>query len=188
MPTCKKCKAHFPTKTWIDGKRRNLGKRSFCLKCSPFGSHNTRDLCGRNLGSERKCRECGKNIPAKQKCGTRCHTCWMHVAQQRRSDRLYGIVGDSCWICGYDKGRYMLDFHHMDPKTKCFSLDLRSLVGFTWERVLAEAEKCLLVCCRCHREIENPGGSLIPEDLLRETYIKQWELCRGSQAVKAAVS
>mgnify|MGYP006433691181 CR=1 FL=1 len=44
MPTCKKCNQKYPCWVEIDGKQRNLGTRKFCLDCSPFGSHNTRDL------------------------------------------------------------------------------------------------------------------------------------------------
>ena len=42
MRVCKNCKEEFPFLVVIDGKVRNLGSRSFCLKCSPFGSHNTK--------------------------------------------------------------------------------------------------------------------------------------------------
>lgn len=41
MKTCKKCGELFPLLVEIDGNVKNLGGRKFCLKCSPFGSHNT---------------------------------------------------------------------------------------------------------------------------------------------------
>lgn len=44
MKTCEKCTSEFPILVKIDGKTRNLGNRKFCLKCSPFGAHNTTRL------------------------------------------------------------------------------------------------------------------------------------------------
>jgi len=42
MRTCKNCNEKLLATFIIDGKRRNLAHRKFCLNCSPFGSHNTR--------------------------------------------------------------------------------------------------------------------------------------------------
>ncbi|MBX3063171.1 MAG: hypothetical protein KF726_09365 [Anaerolineae bacterium] len=44
MMVCEKCGASFPTAIWIDGKRRILNKRRYCLICSPWGQHNTKVL------------------------------------------------------------------------------------------------------------------------------------------------
>ena len=41
MRTCRRCESEFPTRVTIDGIRRHLGSRKFCLTCSPFGSKNT---------------------------------------------------------------------------------------------------------------------------------------------------
>jgi predicted RNA-binding Zn-ribbon protein involved in translation (DUF1610 family) len=42
--TCKKCLSNFDPFPIIDGKKRNMYARSFCLNCSPFGGHNTRRI------------------------------------------------------------------------------------------------------------------------------------------------
>lgn len=44
MPTCRKCQASFPNKAIIAGKWRTLNSRSYCLDCSPWGTHNTTAL------------------------------------------------------------------------------------------------------------------------------------------------
>ena len=42
---CKKCGEEFPNHFYDEeGKRHNLQKRKYCLKCSPFGGRNTRKL------------------------------------------------------------------------------------------------------------------------------------------------
>ena len=42
MRTCLKCGLDFPIIQKIEGKKRNLSNRKFCLQCSPFGKHNTK--------------------------------------------------------------------------------------------------------------------------------------------------
>jgi len=44
MPICKKCNTIFPFLIKINGQMKNLGKRKYCLTCSPFGKHNTKTL------------------------------------------------------------------------------------------------------------------------------------------------
>jgi hypothetical protein len=62
-------------------------------------------------------------------------------------------------VCGYDRNFAALEFHHLDPSTKAFNLDLRSLSNRAWERIVQESEKCELVCSNCHKEIHNPEAS-----------------------------
>lgn len=38
---CEGCGGPFPRRAAIDGTIRNLNNRRFCLRCSPFGQHNT---------------------------------------------------------------------------------------------------------------------------------------------------
>lgn len=54
-----------------------------------------------------------------------------------------------CYFCN-EHDPLLLDFHHIDPKTKLFkcsdySRKLKSL--------LTEIKKCEIVCCKCHRLI-----------------------------------
>lgn len=63
--------------------------------------------------------------------------------------------GGKCQICGYDKNIAALEFHHLNPEEKSFQLDSRRLSNTTIERLLEEADKCILVCANCHREIHN---------------------------------
>lgn len=61
--------------------------------------------------------------------------------------------GGCCVFCGYHEHMGVLDFHHLDPTTKEFSIGSK---GYTrsWEKVRAELDKCILVCANCHREVE----------------------------------
>lgn len=52
--------------------------------------------------------------------------------------------------CGYSKSNNALQFHHTDPNTKSFRLSANMGKGF--EKLLAEAKKCVLLCANCHAE------------------------------------
>ena len=67
-------------------------------------------------------------------------------------------AGGCCVLCGYDKCLAALEFHHVDPAAKEFTM--KELVSRTMEAVLEEVGKCMLVCANCHREIHWKGQGL----------------------------
>lgn len=67
-----------------------------------------------------------------------------------RSTRLKMEYGGKCLVCGYNRCLSALEFDHLFPKTK-----RKGGVSSTrrnYKKALLEAEKCVLLCCRCHRE------------------------------------
>ena len=78
--------------------------------------------------------------------------------QERALTRKLELIeekGGKCEICGYDKNIAALDFHHLNPEAKLFQLDSRHLSNTTIVKLREEADKCILVCANCHREIHN---------------------------------
>jgi len=98
----------------------------------------------------------------------RCRT--ENVAQWRRNakDDLVREAGGRCVLCGYDKCLGALHFHHVDPRTKSFGLAMRGNTK-SFEKLLAEARKCILLCANCHAEVER-GVSTIPDQLIRDAW------------------
>lgn len=164
---CKKCGKHVPLMAWIEGKKRNLQTRRYCLDCSPFGKHNTAQLEKIPDRLEQRCVDCGKKY---KRNGVRCPVCYFHRRRKRVVKRIDEIVGIACWICGYDKTRRNLCFHHLDPKTKLFGLTTRETM-LKWERVFAEMKKCVLVCANCHGEIHD---DLISELSVQKVWKEKW--------------
>lgn len=156
--SCGKCGQPIPSSAWIDGRKKiNLQNRRYCLNCSPFGSKNTRQLEKLHPPATPTCQECGGPFGIKQRKGRVCWKCVFASRSLRQLDRVYGVVGDACWLCGYTRGpagRRVLDFHHVDRTAKLFSLDCRHLVNLAWARVRVELQKCVLLCANCHREVE----------------------------------
>lgn len=71
--------------------------------------------------------------------------------RRRNKIKLVEYKGGKCEICGYNKCIDALEFHHLNPEEKDFGLscgDTRSL-----EKLKSEADKCILVCANCHREL-----------------------------------
>ena len=141
----------MPTSVVVDGKRRNLQNRKFCLDCSPFGSHNTKpDDPARP--SVRPTSKGYTDWTEEAKTKNRMDT-WLRG--YKRKENLVEIKGGCCQNCGYKKCLRALTFHHRDPSTKQFTIEMRTIRGIAWETVLAEVAKCDLLCYNCHMEVEH---------------------------------
>ena len=95
----------------------------------------------------------------------RCKKCRSEHVQTRRKkvkQLLVQHLGGKCQVCSYDKLQDALEFHHVDDN-KEFGIGAKGITR-SFEKAKLEAEKCVLLCCRCHREVH--GGVLIsPEPL-----------------------
>lgn len=136
------CTNEIPLRVTIDGKKRNLQRRKFCLECSPFGRHNTSPTLGK---PNYKC-PCGETDPSKYYAyrTTLCRTCdnARSVKQtQEIRKRVIEYMGGQCGRCGYNRYIGALDIHHTNPplKDKTFS----SYRFWNWERIIKELIKSL---------------------------------------------
>jgi len=153
---CQKCNTSFPIKIWIDGKQKNLQKRKFCLECSPFGTHNTRNLCNPKSLDTKTCPICSKLYSHK---GTKCNSCRVSEWRRNKKKQLVEYKGGKCQICGYDRCIDNLVFHHLDPSKKEFQI---SGVTKSFNNLKTEVDKCILLCHICHGEV-HAGLISIPE-------------------------
>ena len=110
-------------------------KRKACLECTP--SKNTYDSEEEKKAARRR---------------------QLVANTQRRRDKVKDMSieykGGKCQVCGYDKCKGALEFHHLDPKEKDFGISSK---GYTraWDAIKQELDKCIMVCANCHREIHN---------------------------------
>jgi hypothetical protein len=93
--------------------------------------------------------------------------------RQRFKQRIIDSMGGECQICKYNKCNSALELHHIDPKEK--ELSFGSLIASpkSWkEAVVPELRKCILLCCRCHREV-HAGEICLPENFVKfnEDYV-----------------
>jgi len=92
------------------------------------------------------------------------------AASRRRRElreRAVAYLGGKCAICGYDKSIAAFDFHHIEMWLKDFTISAHMT---SWEKIEPELKKCVLLCCRCHREVH---------DGLHPGYVEYEESNRG---------
>ena len=105
----------------------------------------------------RACRRHGRAVYRLDKRGTyRCVLCSQErVAERRRAVKriLVEESGGCCAACGYSACVAALQFHHLDPREKSFTLAHRGVTR-SLAVARAEARKCVLLCANCHAEVE----------------------------------
>src|SRR5215813_2985061 len=120
---------------------------------------------------ENLCVVCGATLMGRQSkfCSNKCKNGFTnnkhqnYSTQQDRARRrrllLIQQKGGRYERCGYKRNQAAIAFHHIEPSTKSFQIDLRTCSNTSWNALLAEAQKCLLLCLNCHAEIHNPDFS-----------------------------
>lgn len=96
----------------------------------------------------------------------RCKRCRSSAVSKRRrtvKQILVDEAGGACALCGYRRWVGALQFHHLDPSRKEFSLSQRGC-SRSLARSRAEVRKCVLLCANCHAEVES-GFATLPVDL-----------------------
>jgi 5-methylcytosine-specific restriction endonuclease McrA len=86
--------------------------------------------------------------------------------RKKLRDMALEYGGGKCIVCGYDRCRRAMVFHHLDPSKKDFGLSVKGLTR-SWEKMRAELEKCVLLCANCHAEVHD-GITQLPEGILDE--------------------
>ena len=93
-------------------------------------------------------------MPDSRKYADRAEYLKKTVTLRRKKIRqmLVEYKGSECELRGYDLCIDALDLHHKDASTKDFGISSSGLTR-SWEKNKAEADKCVLLCANCHREI-----------------------------------
>lgn len=83
--------------------------------------------------------------------------------RQNRLDRQHDIVFRNrqkfaelktqlrCTQCG-ENHPACLDFHHIDPSNKNYTVSEMMTAKFSWETIQKEIDKCIVLCANCHRK------------------------------------
>jgi transposase len=95
---------------------------------------------------------------------TRCRAERVSEWRRRVKRRLMESAGGGCFLCGYHRYPGALQFHHLEPAKKSFSIS-REGVTRSFAELRAEAEKCVLLCANCHAEVEGGFTTLAAEQM-----------------------
>ena len=102
-----------------------------------------------------------------------CKKCYSKHKTKVFKLKLLATKGSMCQRCGYSKCIAALHFHHLVPETKSFALS--SAMNKSWDTVLTELDKCVLLCGNCHAE-EHHGLQAPETSVLISRYLGNSEL------------
>lgn len=122
-------------------------------------------------GSHKHCKRCDndKTISefyqrrGKEGGSVYCKLCTNNQTLERQrllKIQLVNLKGGCCERCGYNKYIGALEFHHLDPTKKDFTIAHLKLTTLN-NKIKQELDKCILVCSNCHREIH---GNIITNE------------------------
>jgi len=86
---------------------------------------------------------------------SQCRQCFNQYCIERWKLRKIDAIkykGGSCVDCNvtYPTAPYVIfDFHHLDPTIK--DVDWGKLRLRSWDKIVKELDKCVLLCSNCHR-------------------------------------
>lgn len=89
------------------------------------------------------------------------------VVEHRRRRKLRAIeyMGQGCSGCGRDGVPGIFEFHHWNAAEKEFGIS-NTGIPRSWEKVVAELAKCVMLCANCHREVHAGVRELFDDDPL----------------------
>lgn len=147
----KSTKKYCSTECSNASRRERYAESKASKKTIELGPDNRKNNC-----PEKACLICGKIFKPKTSTAnqrTCCYECMPEGKQLTRTDFLAKIKehqGGKCIRCGYNTCIKALEFHHLDPSKKDFTI---SNDHFRLRDTVEEVKKCVLLCANCHREL-----------------------------------
>lgn len=68
---------------------------------------------------------------------------------QSKKKQAISLFGNQCFDCKQSFPDCVYDFHHLDPLTK--DKNIKAIFNLSWNKILIELNKCILLCSNCHR-------------------------------------
>lgn len=99
------------------------------------------------------CAACGRKYRLNLSRGhskTICNSCSANRYRIGYKQKCVDYLGGKCKKCGYNRCILALHAHHRDPTTKLFGISTGQCRK--WAKVVAELNKCDLLCSNCHAE------------------------------------
>jgi hypothetical protein len=160
---CSKCHKELPLSEFWKNKSSRDGLQAYCKKCAKE----------RTKQHQKEHPEIYREISKR--------SWWKNRKKRTETDRnrmsthfnFINSLKTPCVKCGEDRF-YVIDFHHIDPSKKLFTISDGQKAHKSKEDVLEEVKKCVCLCKNCHKEFHYFYGvkSEHPvEDL--EKYLKE---------------
>lgn len=120
----------------------------------------------------KNCLQCNQEIYGRKTkfCSKRCKNNFykrgklVYQNQKKKSTKakkcLVNLHGGKCIYCGYNDNYAALSFHHVDPSQKSFELNVNNGRKKSFEQMIQESYKCILLCVNCHNALHHPEMSI----------------------------
>jgi hypothetical protein len=83
----------------------------------------------------------------------KCKSDYCRNYRRVRQNYINAIKNACCFKCGKKYLPKLMDFHHLDPCTKTFTVSDAVGRGAKFDIIKTEIDKCIVVCKPCHRDI-----------------------------------
>jgi hypothetical protein len=94
------------------------------------------------------CQYCNKNFNKKKNQGSKtCLSCQTTKRRWKSRIKLLEMLGNKCVKCGFSGSPASLQFHHVNPGNKKYTLFSKNLLR---KDRYEEARKCVILCANCH--------------------------------------
>lgn len=131
-----------------------------CSKCKRMKHEYNFYICNDTKdGYSSQCKQCKRKMGTGYRKKNKIKLAKQSTLRSRKDRKKYipvhyNLKINGCAICGYNKCNAALDFHHVNPKDKKFSVAIGTM-GRSDNSIVKELNKCILLCSNCHREIED---------------------------------
>lgn len=139
---CKTCRQSKPITAFSPSKRCVYGVLSNCKQCRALQEKHKKATDPVYAAKHRaSSKGWYKANPEYQR---------QHVRRRSLESRMWvdSLKSHPCVDCGNDFPPCVMQFHHRDPASKLFGI--AAIFSHSKHKVLAEIEKCDLLCANCH--------------------------------------
>jgi len=67
--------------------------------------------------------------------------------------RAVALMGGTCFECERVGPTRLFEFHHWEAESKAFGISQSGISSRNWLAIVAELDKCVMLCANCHREV-----------------------------------
>lgn len=125
---CSRCQIRKLVENFCRCSRLSDGLQSACKSCMNDSYNRSRAKKYKHYNEVKRLR--------REKCRA-AFRAWLETQQ--------------CFTCG-EIDSDLFDLHHIDPNKKDVNIaDVKDT--WAWDRLQTELDKCVVICCKCHRKI-----------------------------------
>lgn len=126
-----------------------------CFKCSTVKPETEFYLSSRrdrpNMRTQEWCKSCRKAYYSTPEWRERFND-YQRKAREKKRRIVQGWKAETgCVDCG-ESHVACLEYHHLDPSQKEFTISGKKHSNTTVARIAAEAAKCIVLCANCHKK------------------------------------